>query len=99
MFPPSISGIQNGIVAYAINQREWKNDNEKAVLQATSIVATQTSSTWIAEFEFSVKFLQIKPAATPILPNGMYSIYSGLDESKALDVRMESKNDRANVQL
>lgn len=98
-FPPSISGIQNGIVAYAMNQREWKNDNEKAVLQATSIVATQTSSTWIAEFEFSVKFLQIKPAATPILPNGMYSIYSCLDESKALDVRMESKNDRANVQL
>ena len=99
LFPPSISGIQNGIVAYAINQREWKTGSEKAALQATSIVTTQTSSTWIAEFEFSVKFLQIKPAATPILPNGMYSIYSCLDESKALDVRMESKNDRANVQL
>lgn len=98
-FPPSISGIQNGIVAHAMNQREWKTDSEKAALQATSIVTTQTSSTWIAEFEFSVKFLQIKPAATPILPNGMYSIYSCLDESKALDVRMESKNDRANVQL
>lgn len=98
-FPPSISGIQNGIVAYAMNLREWKTDSEKAALQATSIVTTQTSSTWIAEFEFSVKFLQIKPAATPILPNGMYSIYSCLDESKALDVRMESKNDRANVQL
>lgn len=99
LFPPSISGIQNGIVAYAMNQGEWKTDSEKAALQATSIVTTQTSSTWIAEFEFSVKFLQIKPAATPILPNGMYSIYSCLDESKALDVRMESKNDRANVQL
>lgn len=98
-FPPSISGIQNGIVAHAMNQREWKTESEKAALQATSIVTTQTSSTWIAEFEFSVKFLQIKPAATPILPNGMYSIYSCLDESKALDVRMESKNDRANVQL
>lgn len=98
-FPPSISGIQNGIVACAINQREWKTDSEKAELQATSIVTIQTSSTWTAEFEFSVKFSQIKPAATPILPNGMYSIYSCLDESKALDVRMESKNDRANVQL
>ena len=99
LFPPSISGIQNGIAAHAMSQREWKTDSEKAALQATSIVTTQTSSTWIAEFEFSVKFLQIKPAATPILPNGMYSIYSCLDESKALDVRMESKNDRANVQL
>lgn len=98
-FPPSISGIQNGIVAYAMNLREWKAGSEKAELKAASIVTTQTSSTWIAEFEFSVKFLQVKPPATPVLPNGMYSIYSCLDQSKALDVRMESKNDRANVQL
>lgn len=99
LFPPSISGIQNGIIAYAMNLREWKTNSEKAELKAASIVTTQTSSTWITEFEFSVKFLQVKPAATPVLPNGMYSIYSCLDQSKALDVRMESKNDRANVQL
>lgn len=98
-FPPSISGIQNEIVAYAMNLREWKAGSKKAELKAASIVTTQTSSTWIAEFEFSVKFLQVKPPATPVLPNGMYSIYSCLDQSKALDVRMESKNDRANVQL
>lgn len=98
-FPPSISGIQNGIVAYAMNQREWKTEIEQAELKAASIITTQTSTTWIATFKFTVKFLQIKPTATPILPNGMYSIYSCLDESKALDVRMESKNDKANVQL
>ena len=98
-FPPSISGIQNGIVAYAMNLREWKTENEQAELKAASIVTTQTSTTWIATFKFTAKFLQIKPAATPVLPNGMYSIYSCLDQSKALDVRMESKNDRANVQL
>lgn len=98
-FPPSISGIQNGIVAYAMNLREWKIEIEQAELKAASIVTTQTSTTWIATFKFTAKFLQIKPAATPVLPNGMYSIYSCLDQSKALDVRMESKNDRANVQL
>lgn len=99
LFPPSISGIQNGIVAYAMNLREWKTETDQAELKATSIVTTQTSSTWIARFEFTVNFIQIEPAATPVLPNGMYSIYSCLDQSKALDVRMESKNDRANVQL
>ena len=26
-FPPSISGIQNGIVAYAMNHREWKTND------------------------------------------------------------------------
>lgn len=98
-FPPSISGIQNGIVAYAMNLREWKIEIEQAELKAASIVTTQTSTTWIATFKFTAKFLQINPAATPVLPNGMYSIYSCLDQSKALDVRMESKNDRANVQL
>lgn len=36
--PPSISGIQNGIVAYAMNQREWKTDGYKANLTATSKV-------------------------------------------------------------
>lgn len=98
-FPPSISGIQNGIVAYAMNQREWKTETDQAYLKTASIVTTQTSTTWIATFKFTAKLLQIKPAATPVLPNGMYSIYSFLDQSKALDVRMESKNDRANVQL
>lgn len=99
LFPPSISGIQNGIIAYAMNLREWKTEIEQAELKVASIVTTQTSTTWIATFKFTAKFLQIKPAATPVLPNGMYSIYSCLDQSKALDVRMESKNDRANVQL
>lgn len=99
LFPPSISGIQNGIIAYAMNLREWKTEIEQAELKVASIVTTQTSTTWIATFKFTAKFLQIKPAATPVLPNGMYSIYSCLDQSKALDVRMKSKNDRANVQL
>lgn len=79
-FPPSISGIQNGIVAHAMNQREWKTEIEQAKLKSASIVTTQTTTTWIATFKFTVKFLQIEPAATQVLPNGMYSIYSCLDQ-------------------
>lgn len=33
-YPPSISGIQNGIIAYAINQTEWSHDNTKIQLTA-----------------------------------------------------------------
>lgn len=38
-FPPSISGIQNGTVAYAMNQREWKVQGAKAELTAASNVS------------------------------------------------------------
>ena len=33
-YPPSISGIQNGIIAYAINETEWSHDNTKTQLTA-----------------------------------------------------------------
>lgn len=47
-FPPSISGIQNGIVAYAMNQREWKTDGAKVNLTATSNVTKESNSKWNA---------------------------------------------------
>lgn len=34
-YPPGISGIQNGIIAYALNQMEWYMNGEKVALQAT----------------------------------------------------------------
>lgn len=51
-FPPSISGIQNGIVAFAMNLREWKTTNAKADLAANSIVAMQSGYKWISRFDF-----------------------------------------------
>lgn len=51
-FPPSISGIQNGIVAYAMNQRGWNTDNAKVNLTATSSVATESNSKWAAFYDF-----------------------------------------------
>lgn len=56
-FPPSISGIQNGIVAYAMNQREWITEETKAALYAESVVATSPNGSWAASFLFKSTYL------------------------------------------
>ena len=56
-FPPSISGIQNGIVAYAMNQREWKECERQAELTAKSIVEKALEANWKVNFVFSVTYI------------------------------------------
>lgn len=51
-FPPSISGVQNGIVAFAMNLREQRTTDAKANLTANSIVAMQSGYKWILRFDF-----------------------------------------------
>ena len=46
-YPPSISGIQNGIIAYAINQMTWTTDKAAVTLNATGIA---NSFTFTAEY-------------------------------------------------
>ena len=58
-FPPSISGIQNGIIAYAMNQREWSTTDGTVTLTATSNVTTVSSYEWSAKFDFEVEFPEI----------------------------------------
>ena len=55
-FPPSISGIQNALVAYAMNQREWSTGDGSVTLTATSNVTTVSSYQWSAEFDFVVEY-------------------------------------------
>lgn len=55
-FPPSISGIQNGTIAYAMNQHEWKSGDAKVDLSATSNVTTTSSSKWIAKYDFKIEY-------------------------------------------
>ena len=43
-FPPSVSGIQNGILAYTMNQREWKTAGNKDYLSTESKVEMTSSS-------------------------------------------------------
>lgn len=62
-FPPSISGIQNGIVAYAMNRREWKTDGYRANLTATSKVEMTSNKSWTAKYMFKAKHAEsVKPS-------------------------------------
>lgn len=60
--PPSISGIQNAIVAYAINQREWSNADGAVTLTAASNVTTASSYEWSAKLDFTAEY----PSSSPV---------------------------------
>ena len=62
--PPSISGIQNGIVAYAMNQRSWTANNNKIYLNAVSNVTMTSSSTWTTKYDFTAEYTNQQAAAT-----------------------------------
>lgn len=57
-FPPSISGIQNGIVAYAMNQKERITADTKAALFAASVVAASPNGRWATSFLFKTTYLE-----------------------------------------
>ncbi len=61
-FPPSISGIQNGIVAYAMNHRQWSTTDGTVTLTTASNVTMVSSHEWSAKFDFEVEY----PAPAPI---------------------------------
>lgn len=61
-FPPSISGIQNGIVAYAMNHRQWSTTDGTVTLTTASNVTMVSSHKWSAKFDFEVEY----PAPAPI---------------------------------
>ena len=101
-FPPSISGIQNGIVAYAISLKEWKTGSAKVELTATSNVTTVSSYQWSAKFVFEVEY----PEA-PVMPDisehaivdGIYVIQCSFAPESVIDVQGGSRDPRANIQL
>ena len=55
-FPPSISGIQNGIIAYKIILWEWKSNAIKAELSASSKVITSSSNKLNVKLNFEVTY-------------------------------------------
>ena len=70
-FPPSISGIQNGIVAHAMNEREWIVQDAKVELTVTSNVTAQSSSKWSAIYIFEARYASITPKGW-LLENGIW---------------------------
>ena len=61
-YPPSISGIQNGIIAYALNQMTWKAGSKKVALR---VAGTSTKLSFTAKYMDTVKRVRIVFA-----PNG-----------------------------
>ena len=55
-YPPSISGIQNGVIAYAINQIDWSNENMEIQLTAVGDAA---------QFTFTVQYTDKSPEPEP----------------------------------
>ena len=81
-FPPSISGIQNGIVAYAINQREWKVQGAKVDLTVVSNVAKESSSKWSAKYDLKAKYKAT--ALEKVIDDGDYLLASAIDRGMAV---------------
>ena len=81
-FPPSISGIQNGIVAYAMNLREWKAGDAKVKLTAASNVTKESGTKWAANYDIQARY---ELAALPkVIDDGTYHMATSLDPGMAV---------------
>ena len=83
-FPPSISGIQNGIVAYAMNLRERKTNDAKVKLTAASNVIIESNYKWCAKFGLTAEYQTQHWRRSS--PDGAYRIVSTIDPSSGVAV-------------
>ena len=81
-FPPSISGIQNGTVAYAMNQREWKVQGAKVELTAASNVTKESNSKWSARYDLAAKYRIA--TLEKVIDDGSYRLAAALDARMAV---------------
>lgn len=80
--PPSISRIQNGIIAHAMNQREWKVQGAKVDLTAASNVTKESSSKWSAKYDLKAKYKAT--ALEKVIDDGAYLLASAIDRGMAV---------------
>ena len=80
LFPPSISGIQNSLVAYAMNQRRWGANGETVTLKATSNVTTISNHKWSTRFNLKIEYHE-----QPSTPSTFMPVLDGLDYSDVFD--------------
>lgn len=98
-FPPGISGIQNGIIVCAMNQREWKAGDAKADLTATSNVAMTSGNKWTAKYDFKIAYQGEPVKPEQIVPDGEYEIENAGSVTAMLDISGCSPENGANAQL
>ena len=81
-FPPSVSGIQNGIVAYTMNQRKWKVKGAKVELTAASNVTKESNSKWSARYDLAAKYRIV--TLEKVIDDGPYRLATALDDRMAV---------------
>lgn len=81
-FPPSISGIQNGIVAYAISVKEWKTGSAKVELTAKSNVSKESNNKWSAKYDLNAEYKTT--ALGRVFDDGPYRLAPALDDRMAV---------------
>ena len=81
-FPPSISGIQNGIVAYAISVKEWKTGSAKVELTAESNVSKESNNKWSAKYDLNAEYKTT--ALGRVFDDGPYRLATALDDRMAV---------------
>ena len=83
-FPPSISGIQNGIVAHAMNQRKWLSGNDEVNLTAASTTAIISGTKWLLNYNFFVTYRDTPTYPSPAVEDGDYVVRCAPQRSLAL---------------
>lgn len=98
-YPPSIYGIQNRIIAYAMNQMNWATDSNNIKLYV---------SVDNKDFLFKVEYYAKNNASKldklaekykDIVTDGNYVLSSSIKNSYVMDVRDGSKSEGANIEL
>lgn len=87
--PPSIIGIQNAVVAYALNQRTWTaTDGTQVKLVATSEIATESNTKWTAAYSFTVTYPAAKTDLSGASVTASNQTYSGSGLTPAPTVKL-----------
>ena len=82
-FPPSISGIQNGIIVHAINAKKWEASNSKVNLIAITNYTSESNDKRSAKFKLKVQYVQM--IFNRVLNDGPYRLAPSLAGGMAVE--------------
>ena len=90
--PPSIIGIQNAVVAYAMGERTWKAaDGAAATLAAKSTVTTESSTKWTAVYDFTVEYGTTATSLAGASVTASDQVFTGSALTPAVTVKLGEK--------
>ena len=98
-YPPSIYGIQNGIIAYVMNQMDWKIDNNDVKLNVSIDNKKFLFTVIYYNKNDASKLDKLADKYKNIITDGNYVLSSSIKNSYVMDVRDGSKSEGANIEL